>query len=285
MGIVEILVIGIASVVFCYAILELVADQYESFKQKKSFAMTVIEEIGLTINQFVVINFLAIVLAGLLGLFVFDFITMISVKIILVIYCCFIGYSIPQLLLKGLYAKRSKLFEEQLVGALLMLSSALKSGRNLEQALEMVEKGMPSPICDEFRWVLQERKLGVSMEQALSNLGDRIESEDLNLVITAILFQKETGGNLIELFKQIIYTVDERKRVQGKLNVLTAHVRFEGYVIGALPFVLILLMAMFAPSYMKVFIVDKAGQALIAAILILQLIGVAAMRKIISIRI
>jgi tight adherence protein B len=210
---------------------------------------------------------------------------MLFIKIILIIYCAFLGYSIPQMILKGLYAKRCTLFEEQLVSALLMISSALKSGRNLEQSLEMVERGMPSPISDEFKWVLQERKLGVPMEQALINLTERMDSEDLNLVITAILFQRETGGNLVKLFKQIIYTVDERKRVQGKLQVLTAHVRFEGIVIGALPFVLIGLLAVLAPSYIKVLLVDKMGQALIAFILVFQLIGVLTMRKIISIKI
>lgn len=285
MGILELLVLGVCVVIVCYATFDLVVQQYEKFKEDKSFAVTVIEEIGLTIPQFIILNYVCVFIGVLMGMAVFDFINMTFVKILLIIYCGFVGFSLPQIVLKGLYAKRCKLFEEQLVGALLMLSSALKSGRNLEQSLEMVEKGMPSPISEEFRWVLQERKLGVSMEQALANLAERVESEDLNLVITAILFQKETGGNLIELFKQIIYTVDERKRVQGKLRVLTAHVRFEGYIISVLPFVLILLMAIFAPSYMKVFIVDRIGQALIAVVLILQLIGVMAMRKIISIKI
>lgn len=279
------LILGVGSTVASYAVFELIVSQYEKFKEDKNFALTVIEEIGLSINQFVIINFLSVFITVVAGIFFLDFIKMLFIKIILIIYCAFLGYSIPQMILKGLYAKRCTLFEEQLVSALLMISSALKSGRNLEQSLEMVERGMPSPISDEFKWVLQERKLGVPMEQALINLTERMDSEDLNLVITAILFQRETGGNLVELFKQIIYTVDERKRVQGKLQVLTAHVRFEGIVIGALPFVLIGLLAVLAPSYIKVLLVDKMGQALIAFILVFQLIGVLTMRKIISIKI
>jgi tight adherence protein B len=279
------LILGVGSTVASYAVFELIVSQYEKFKEDKNFALTVIEEIGLSINQFVIINFLSVFITVVAGIFFLDFIKMLFIKIILIIYCAFLGYSIPQMILKGLYAKRCTLFEEQLVSALLMISSALKSGRNLEQSLEMVERGMPSPISDEFKWVLQERKLGVPMEQALINLTERMDSEDLNLVITAILFQRETGGNLVKLFKQIIYTVDERKRVQGKLQVLTAHVRFEGIVIGALPFVLIGLLAVLAPSYIKVLLVDKMGQALIAFILVFQLIGVLTMRKIISIKI
>lgn len=279
------IILGVGSTVASYAVFELIVSQYEKFKEDKNFALTVIEESGLSINQFIIINFLSVFVAIMAGIFFLDFIKMLPIKVILIVYCAFLGYSIPQMILKSLYAKRCALFDEQLVGALLMISSALKSGRNLEQSLEMVERGMPSPVCDEFRWVLQERKLGVPMEQALLNLTERMDSEDLNLVITAILFQRETGGNLVELFKQIIYTVDERKRVHGKLQVLTAHVRFEGWVIGALPFVLIVLLAIFAPSYINVLLIDKMGQALIAFILVFQLIGVLTMRRIISIKI
>ncbi|MFC1746138.1 type II secretion system F family protein, partial [Candidatus Riflebacteria bacterium] len=146
--------------------------------------------------------------------------------------------------------RRKAGFENQLVESLMIISSSLKAGRNLEQAFELVALSMPSPTCDEFRMVLQERKLGVTLDKALDNLRDRVQSEDLELVINAINFWRGTGGKLEDMFKQIVHTVSERKKIMGKVKAGTAHARLSGMVVSCIP-ILVLFTMIFSgnPSF------------------------------------
>ena len=113
--------------------------------------------------------------------------------------------------------------EDQLIEVLLMISSCLKAGRNLDQAFELIAVSTPPPICNEFRTLVQERRLGVSMVEALTNLASRVPSPDLKLAVNATIFQQETGGNLEDLYRQIVLTVAERKKIMGKVVAGTAH--------------------------------------------------------------
>jgi tight adherence protein B len=126
-------------------------------------------------------------------------------------------------------------FNEQLGDMLNLMVNGLRAGYSTMQAMEAVSKELPAPICDEFRRVVQEMQLGVSMQQSLDNLLRRIPSEDLDLVITAINVQREVGGNLAEILDTISYTIRERVRIKGEIRVLTTQVMYSGRFLSMMP--------------------------------------------------
>lgn len=150
--------------------------------------------------------------------------------------------------------------EDQLIEVLLMISSSLKAGRNLDQAFELVAVSTPPPICNEFRTLVQERRLGVPMVEALTNLATRVPSQDLRLAVNATIFQQETGGNLEDLYRQIVMTVAERKKIMGKVVAGTAHARLSGNLVGAIPVALAAIITTFHPEYLAPMIQDPYGQ-------------------------
>ncbi|HOY67505.1 MAG TPA: type II secretion system F family protein [Candidatus Ozemobacteraceae bacterium] len=164
-------------------------------------------------------------------------------------------------------------FEDQLIEALLMINSSLKAGRNLDQAFELVAVSTPAPLCNEFRTLVQERRLGVPMVDALGNLAKRVPSPDLRLAINATIFQQDTGGNLEDLYKQIVVTVAERKRIMGKIIAGTAHARISGNLIGALPLICAGLVFLWNPSYLLPLIDNPFGQLILIASLLASILG------------
>ena len=125
--------------------------------------------------------------------------------------------------------------DDQLANALLIISGALKAGRSLEQGFSLVERGMPAPISDEFRTVRTEQELGVPFEESLKNFMKRTPSKDYKLFLTATLFQRETGGNLIALYEQIVFAVSARRRLKGRLDNMTLQGRYTGYIMMFIP--------------------------------------------------
>lgn len=125
--------------------------------------------------------------------------------------------------------------DDQLANALLIISGALKAGRSLEQGFSLVERGMPAPISDEFRTVRTEQELGVPFEESLKNFMKRTPSKDYKLFLTATLFQRETGGNLIALYEQIVFAVSARRRLKGRLDNMTIQGRYTGYIMMFIP--------------------------------------------------
>jgi tight adherence protein B len=149
------------------------------------------------------------------------------------------GAFVPQLYVKRAQRARLKQFDNQLGDMLNLMVNGLRAGYSTLQAMEAVSRELPSPICDEFRRVVQEMQLGIPMEDALEHLLRRISSEDLDLVITAINVQREVGGNLAEILDVISYTIRERVRIKGEINALTAQGRITAWVISLLPVALV----------------------------------------------
>jgi tight adherence protein B len=145
------------------------------------------------------------------------------------------GGFIPNMYVKGQQGKRLIKFDEQLPDMLNLMVNGLRAGYSTMQAMEAVSKELPPPINDEFRRVVQEMQLGIRMEQALDNLLRRINSPDLDLVITAINVQKEVGGNLAEILDTISYTIRERVRIKGEIRVLTSQVAYSGRFLSLMP--------------------------------------------------
>lgn len=143
----------------------------------------------------------------------------------------------------GIYVRiqkgaRLKKFDNQLGDMLNLMVNGLRAGFSTMQAMEAVSRELPAPISTEFRRVVQEMQLGISMEEALDHMLRRINSDDLDMVITAINVQREVGGNLAEILDTISYTIRERVRIRGEISALTAQGRATAWVISMLPIAL-----------------------------------------------
>jgi tight adherence protein B len=150
-----------------------------------------------------------------------------------------VGYMLPRFWVASQQRKRLIRFNDQLADMLNLIVNGLRAGYSTMQAMEAVSREMPAPISDEFRRVVQEVQLGISLEPALDNLLRRIPSEDLDLVITAINVQREVGGNLAEILDTISFTIRERVRIKGEIRVLTSQVMTSGKFLAVMPLIII----------------------------------------------
>ena len=160
-----------------------------------------------------------------------------------------IGATIPYLVLHYRMSKRVRAFNNQLPNVLLQLSGSMRAGYGLLQAIDFVAREMPAPAGREFATVVRDVKLGRSMMAALEDLLDRVESDDLRLVITAMRIQAETGGNLAEILDTVSETIRERVRIKGELRALTSQQRLAGYILAALPVIVFLILMLLNPTY------------------------------------
>lgn len=181
-----------------------------------------------------------------------------------------LGAIAPRMYVKSQQRKRLQKFNDQLPDMLNLMVNGLRAGYSTMQALEAISKELPPPINDEFRRVVQELQIGITMETALDNLLRRIPSDDLDFVITAINVQREVGGNLSEILDNISFTIRERIRIKGEVRVLTAQVRTSGTVLSLIPFGLTLILWFLNPEYLMS-ITDRGN--LCAGIIICIVLG------------
>jgi len=184
--------------------------------------------------------------------------------------------------------KRKKRFDQflyHLPDALDLISRALSAGHAFSESLHMVSMEMPEPIATEFRKAYEEQNLGLSVKLALENLTQRIPLLDLRLCVTAIMIQRETGGNLAEILEKVAYTIRERFRIMGDLKTLTTSSRMSAWLLCALPIFVALAVTVMNPEYMSVLWKDPRGHYLIAAAMTMQVTGMLIVRKILKIQI
>jgi len=194
-----------------------------------------------------------------------------------------IGFGIPLLILRMKIEKRRKAFNDQLGDTITLIANALRTGYSFMQAIEMVAREMAKPIGEEFARVLKEMNLGVTTEDALNNMAKRVKSEDLDLVITAVLIQRQVGGNLAVVLDSIANTIRERIKIKGHIKTLTAQGKISGIIIGMLPIVMGGIIYLLNPEYIRILFVDPMGRAMLVAGLVSQFIGMMVIRKIINI--
>jgi tight adherence protein B len=181
--------------------------------------------------------------------------------------------------------QRFNKFLENLPDALDLVSRALSAGHAFSEALHMVSIEMPEPIATEFRKAYEEQNLGLSIKLALENLTQRMPLLDLKMCVTAIMIQRETGGNLAEILEKVGYTIRERFRIMGDLKTLTTSSRMSAWLLCALPIAVALMVTVMNPDYMSVLWKDQRGHYLIAIALFMQITGMLIVRKILNIKI
>lgn len=194
-----------------------------------------------------------------------------------------IGLNTPRYVLTVLKKRRLRKFNEQLVETLSSMSNALRAGFNITQAFETVVREGQNPIAQEFGVFLQQTRLGVSFSDAMKNMDERVGSQDLTLVITAIETARRSGGNLTEIFDKIAATIRERMRIEARIRTLTAQGRLQGWIVGSFPVAIAVGLFMWDPGLMKGFVTSGIGVTLVSVAVLLIVGGALLIRKIINI--
>ncbi|MBP2632307.1 MAG: Type secretion system protein [Firmicutes bacterium] len=237
---------------------------------------TKMQQAGLPLlgSEFLVIMGVVALVFGVMGM-------MVTLKIL---YAVLLGICAPIvcfLYLNIRIARRRVAVSNQLGDALSMMSNAMRSGFSFMQAMDLIEKEMKPPISVEFFKTIAEIRLGADAETALLNMGRRVQSSDLDLVITAVLIQRQVGGNLAQILDTIAGTINERIKMKREIKTLTAQGRLSGWVLAALPFGVGGLLSIINPSYLKPLFDEPMGQMMVIGALIFELIGFLIIRKIV----
>src|SRR2546425_12837636 len=222
------------------------------------------------------------VMAGILAALA---VSVLNAWILLMIAVGLIAASLPFVHVWWKRKKRFAAFLEHLPDALDLMSRALTAGHAFSESLQMVSTEMPEPIAGEFRKTYEEQNLGLSLKLALENLTQRMPLLDLRICVTAVLIQRETGGNLAELLEKVAYTIRERFRIMGDLKTLTTSSRMSAWLLCGLPIFVAVAVTFLNPDYMSVLWKDQRGHYLIAAAIFMQITGMLIVRKILDIKI
>ncbi len=196
-----------------------------------------------------------------------------------------VGLFVPYLFLRWKKKRRLEKFESQLPEAIDMLINATRAGYSFQTAMELVGQEFHDPLGGEFAQFYEEQRLGMDVRSALLALQDRVNSLDLKMFITAVLIQRETGGNLSEVLGNISHVIRERFRLQGELRTLTSQVRLSSKILGALPIIVVLAISLLDPTYMEPLFKEPAGRILLISAGVAQAVGFAIMWKLSNIEI
>jgi len=235
-------------------------------------------DLHITPSRLLMFSFMAGMLGGLAA-------SVVTVFIPIMILAGLVCASLPLIHVWWKRKKRFDAFLEQLPDALDLVARALSAGHAFSESLYMVSTEMPEPIATEFRKAYEEQNLGLSVKLALENLTQRMPLLDLKMCVTAVLIQRETGGNLAEILEKVAYTIRERFRIMGDLKTLTTSSRMSAWLLCGLPIVVALAVTFLNPDYMSVLWKDPRGHYLIALALVMQITGMLVVRNILKIQI
>ncbi|GAB1419953.1 type II secretion system F family protein [Anaerolineales bacterium] len=245
----------------------------QSWQQKLARA-----DLKLTVAEFFVLHFVAMGIAFFIGYLIFQG------DIVFSVVLAFIGFFFPRIYVGRRVNGRLHRFEQQLPDTIQLWTSALRAGYSPQQAMEAIAREAAEPTKSEFFRVVQENQIGIDFPDALNHLLERMNSEDLDLVITAVNINREVGGNLAEILEVIATTIRERIKLKGEIRVLTSQGRFTGWMISLLPIGLALFLNAMNPGYMGQLFDDRlCGWPLLGIGLGLIGMGAAMIQKIVDI--
>ena len=192
--------------------------------------------------------------------------------------------SIPVMFVRWKRTRRFRTFEEQFPEAIELMARALRAGHTFPTGILMVAEEMPNPMAAEFKLLYDRQNFGMSLNDALKGLAERVPILDARFFTTAVLTQRETGGNLSEILDNLAAVIRDRFKVKRQVRAVTAHGRITGWILSALPPVLALILAAVSPEFMKPMITDPLGIRMIAVGCTMQVIGTLIIRKLVNIR-
>ncbi len=196
-----------------------------------------------------------------------------------------IGFGLPFMVLKMKRTRRMRAFEEQFPEALDLIARALKAGHAFATGLKMVADEMEEPVGPEFRKTFDEQNFGLPLKDSLENLTVRIPVLDVRFFATAVLIQRETGGNLSEILENLAHVVRERFKILRQVRVYTAHGRMTGYVLLALPAFLSVALMFINPDHMNLLFRERMGQQMLMGAIVMQTCGFLWIKKIVKIEV
>jgi len=193
--------------------------------------------------------------------------------------------AVPVLWLMRRRSTRMKIFEEQFPEALELISRAVRAGHAFPSALGMVADELTPPVGPEFKKCFDQQNFGLSVREALDALADRVPLVDVKFFVTAVAIQRDTGGNLAEVLDNLAHVVRERFKIQRQVRVHTAHGRITGYVLLALPAFLAVALWMINPQHMNPLFQERVGHMMIAATIVMEMVGFVWIRQVIKIEV
>jgi tight adherence protein B len=196
-----------------------------------------------------------------------------------------VGAMLPNFYVRRKRSKRLSVFEEMLPESIDLVGRALRAGHPLSAGFKMAADDGSEPVAGEFRRVFEEQRFGLPVQDSLLGMADRVNLVDVRILVTAILIQREVGGNLAEILDNLASVVRARFTIRRQLKVYTAQGRMTGYLLAALPIILFSVLYMLNPSYMSILFTDPIGKILVLVALSMQLVGFLWIRKIINIEI
>ena len=235
-------------------------------------------DLHVTVTRLLMLSLMAGLLAGMAA-------SAITLSKLVVVAAALAASAIPFVHVAFRRRRRLNLFLEQLPDALELMSRALSAGHAFTESLNMVAGEMPEPVATEFRKTYEEQNLGLSLKLALENMAERVPLLDLRLCVTAILIQRETGGNLAEILEKVSHTIRERFRILEDLKTLTTSSRMSAWILCGLPVFVALAVSAMNPDYMSVLWDDPRGHNLLLAAAFMQITGMLVVRKILKIKI
>ncbi len=235
-------------------------------------------DISLRGSEFMALSIILVVLGACYGWVIFH-------NLLFSVILGFAGGFLPNFYVKYRQKARLAKFDSQIADALIIMSNSLRAGYSFLQAMDMVSREMSPPISSEFAAAMKEMSLGSPTETALMSMVDRVGSEDLELVITAVLIQRQIGGNLAEVLDNIAETIRERVKLRQEIKTLTAQGRLSGLIIGVLPIVLVIFLFAVNPEYIGILFAHPIGKLMIGIALAGEVIGILLIRKIVAIEV
>jgi len=271
-------------------ILKEIKESGNSFVQKLFLGLDLVQKLQEYIRQadltwsvegFALFTLIGIVLGALLGS---------RLKMLPTAYAGPIGVGIAFGLVPFLYlwrtrSKRMSALEEQLPDALDFLARSMRAGHAFVISLQMVGEELPDPMGREFRTLFNEHNLGAPLELAMRSMCDRIPLLDLRFFASAVMLQKQTGGNLSDILNRLSYVIRERFRLRGQVKAASAHGRMTAMILGGLPIVTVVALLFVAPGYLDGMADDPDGRKLILGAIVGQVVGNMIIRKIINIQV
>jgi tight adherence protein B len=228
----------------------------------------------------------AIMLSMVLSALISGLVCMFFIKVpIFWIVSAVIGSFIPYAWLRHKRAARMKRFEEQFPEALDLLSRAIRAGHAFQTAMGMVAEELPQPVGIEFKKAFEQQNFGLPLRDVLDQMAERVPILDVKFFVTAVTIQRETGGNLAEILDNLAHVVRERFKILRQVREHTAHGRFTGYVLLALPAALAIALSFINPEHMKLLFQERMGQTMIVGAIVMQAIGYMWIKKVIKIEV
>ncbi len=194
-------------------------------------------------------------------------------------------FIVPILYLIRRRNQRLRKLTEQLPDVFELLSQALRAGNSLASAMQLIAKELPDPAGTEFGRVFHEQNLGLKIEDALRNLADRLGVLDVRFFVTAVLIQRQVGGDLAEVLDKISHVIRERIQLFGTVKALTAEGRLSGYVLLGLPVLVFFILMYINPAYMNLLLTDPTGKVMLTVAIVMQVMGWAMIKKIVNIKV